>query len=232
MSSTSPRAGIVIAIDGPAASGKSSTARAVAAALGYRHLDSGAFYRALTLALLRSGIPEQEWDSLTASDLAQLQVAGVAEAGGYLFRIGSEEVTGQIRSPAVSASVSRVAAIPAVRDWLLGTLRAAGAKGGLVADGRDIGTVVFPDAELKVFLVCAPQERALRRLREQGDASASVEDIRAEAERLRTRDHLDSSREVAPLLRAADAITLDTTGLAFNAQVDAILRLARTRAGG
>ncbi|MBA4156874.1 MAG: (d)CMP kinase [Gemmatimonadetes bacterium] len=223
---------MVIAIDGPAASGKSSTARAVAAALGYRHLDSGAFYRALTLALLRSGIPEQEWDSLTASDLAQLQVAGVAEAGGYLFRIGSEEVTGEIRSPAVSASVSRVAAIPAVRDWLLGTLRAAGAKGGLVADGRDIGTVVFPDAELKVFLVCAPQERALRRLREQGDASASVEDIRAEAERLRTRDHLDSSREVAPLLRAADAITLDTTGLAFNSQVDAILRLARTRAGG
>jgi cytidylate kinase len=137
-----------------------------------------------------------------------------------------------MRSAEVNAHVSRMAALPAVRSWLLVALRRAGQGGRLVADGRDIGTVVFPDADLKVFLVCAPEERALRRLREQGVTAPSRSELQAEAERLLGRDTLDSTREVAPLLRAPDAILLDTTALPFDAQVRAIVRMARARIGG
>lgn len=221
--------GIIIAIDGPAGSGKSSTARAVAAELGYRHLDSGAFYRALTLALLRAGIPPERWDSLDAAELDALGVHGEPQGDRYVLRIGDEDVTHQIRSPEVNAHVSHVAAVPAVRRWLLQALRDAGRRGGLVADGRDIGTVVFPDAELKIFLVCAPEERARRRLREQGRADPTEPEIRAEAARLLHRDQLDAGRAVAPLMRAADAVQLDTTALDFDAQVRVITRLAKTR---
>jgi cytidylate kinase len=223
--------GIIVAIDGPAASGKSSTARAVAAELGYRHLDSGAFYRALTLALLRADIEPERWPALSESELSELEVSGVPDAAGYTLHIRGEDVTGEIRSPDVNAHVSRVAAIPVFRSWLLRALRAAGEAGALVADGRDIGTVVFPDAELKVFLVCAPEERAQRRLREQGLDTPTEAEIRAETERLLERDRLDSSRALAPLLRAPDAIQLDTTELDFGAQVRVIVRLAKSRAG-
>jgi cytidylate kinase len=222
--------GIIIAIDGPAGSGKSSTARAVAAELGYRHLDSGAFYRGITLAALRADLPPEEWDALSAPELQRLGVRGEPADGGYRLTLHGEDVSAAIRSPEVNASVSRMAAVPAVRDWLLGALRDAGARGGLVADGRDIGTVVFPDAELKVFLVCAPEERARRRLLEQGVAGPEDDEVRQEARRLTERDTLDSTRAVAPLLRAPDAVLLDTTALAFDAQVQAILRLAETRA--
>lgn len=225
------RDGIIVAIDGPAASGKSSTARAVAAEMGYRHLDSGAFYRALTLALLRAGIDPDRWAELSESEISALEVSAVPQETGYALRIGDEDVTTEIRSPQVNAHVSRAAAIPAFRSWLLDALRAAGENGGLVADGRDTGTVVFPDAELKVFLVCEPEERARRRLREQGVTAPTDAEVRAETERLLERDRLDSSRAVAPLLRAPDAIQLDTTELDFSAQVRVIVRLAKSRAG-
>jgi CMP/dCMP kinase len=221
--------GIIVAIDGPAASGKSSTARAVAAELGYRYLDSGAFYRALTLAVLRAGIPADRWDALAEADLDRLNVRGVPHGAGYRLLIGDEEVTAAIRSPEVNAHVSRIAAVPAVRGWLLQAQRSVGEGGGLVADGRDIGTVVFPAAELKIFLVCEPEERALRRLREQGDPEPSDVEIVEEAHRLRARDALDSGRAVAPLLRAPDAVQLDTTALAFDAQIRVIVRLAKSR---
>lgn len=224
------RDGIVVAIDGPAGSGKSSTAKAVAAELGYRHLDSGAFYRAITLAALREGIPPGQWDRLTAEELRALDVEALPEARGYRITIGGVDVAAEIRAPEVNAHVSRMAAVPAVREWLLGALREAGARGGLVADGRDIGTVVFPRAELKVFLVCAAAERARRRLLEQGELHADERVVRQEAARLLERDEQDSSRAVAPLLRAPDAVLLDTTGLEFRAQVSAIVRLARERA--
>jgi cytidylate kinase len=224
--------GIIIAIDGPAASGKSSTARAVAAELGYRHLDSGAFYRAITFALLRDGRSPDDWDALDRRDLDALGVSGVPRGPAVVLRAGGEELGPELRTPEVNAHVSRAAAIPAVRHWLLGALRATGERGALVADGRDIGTVVFPGAELKVFLVCAPEERALRRLREQGNRSPADEEIRAESRRLLERDRLDMERDVAPLLRAADAVQLDTTALAFDAQVRAIVRIARSRMGG
>lgn len=223
--------GIIIAIDGPAGSGKSSTARAVAERLGYRHLDSGAFYRTITLAALRGGVDPAEWPALRAEDLHGFGVSARPEAKSYTMTIGGEDVSGEIRGGAVNAHVSRMAAVPAVRDWLLDALRSAGARGGLVADGRDIGTVVFPDAELKVFLVADPEERARRRLAEQGGGTASPDEVDAEAARLSARDHLDSTRAVAPLVQAPDALLLDTTALRFEEQVDAIVRLARARIG-
>jgi 3-phosphoshikimate 1-carboxyvinyltransferase len=223
--------GIIVAIDGPAGSGKSSTAKAAAAALGYRHLDSGALYRALTLAALRAGIPPGRWEALTPEELERLGVEAVPAERGYRMALHGEDVSAAIRSPEVNAHVSRMAAVPAVREWLMDALREAGARGGLVADGRDIGTVVFPDAELKVFLVCAPEERARRRLLEQGAAELTDREIHAEAERLSGRDALDSTRAVAPLAQAPDAVLLDTTALDFQEQVAAIVRLARARAG-
>jgi cytidylate kinase len=224
--------GLIIAIDGPAGSGKSSTAKAVAATLGYRHLDSGAFYRGITLAALRAGIDPERWESLTPEQLDGLGVGSVAGERGYRITLQGEDVSAEIRSAEVNAHVSRMAAVPAVRAWLLGALRTAGERGGLVADGRDIGTVVFPDAELKLFLVCAPEERARRRLLEQGRSGPSDEEIRAEAVRLTERDRSDSSRAVAPLLQAPDAVLLDTTKLDFTDQVDAIVHLARERDSG
>lgn len=222
--------GIVIALDGPAGSGKSSTAKALASELGYIHLDSGAFYRAITLAALDAGLPVERWNDLTFEELSALGVSSRRAPGGYMLQIGGVDVGDRIREPRVNAAVSTMAAVPAVREWLLGALREAALQGGLVADGRDIGTVVFPDAELKVFLVCDPAERALRRLREQGHEAPTAAEIQEEVVRLTDRDRRDENREVAPLLRAPDAVLLDTTGLDFDAQVRAILRLAHERA--
>ena len=221
---------IVVAIDGPAGSGKSSTAKAVAAELGYRHLDSGAFYREITLAALEAGIPPDEWPALTPTELRNLGVEWITRADEFQLRVGDRDASDAIRSPEVNAHVSRMAAVPGVREWLLDALRSAGQAGGLVADGRDIGTVVFPEAELKVFLVCDPRERAVRRLREQGIKDPDAAQVAEEVARLVDRDRQDSGRSVAPLLRAADAVQLDTTGLDFGAQVRVIARLARERA--
>jgi CMP/dCMP kinase len=221
-----------IAIDGPAGSGKSSTARAVAGELGFRHLDSGAFYRALTHAALTRGLATGSWQELDAEDLGALGVDALPVEGGYAMRVNGREVAEEIRDPRVNAAVSHMAAVPAVRAWLLGALRRAGEGGGVVADGRDIGTVVFPDAELKVFLVADPAERARRRLAEQGSVAPTEEELRAEIARQEERDRRDSTRAVAPLRRAADAVILDTTALAFADQVQAILDLARVRLRG
>lgn len=223
--------GIIIALDGPAGSGKSSTAKAVAAELGYRHLDSGAFYRAITHAALAAGISAEQWGDLTAAELDGLDVHGKPDERGYRMLVRGEDCSIAIRAPEVNAHVSRMAAVPAVRTWLMGALREAGASGGLVADGRDIGTVVFPDAELKVYLIADPAERARRRLREHGVAEPTEAEVRAEAARLQGRDEIDSTRAVAPLARAADAVEVDTTRLEFAAQVAEIVRLARARGG-
>lgn len=228
------RRGIVVAIDGPAGSGKSSTARAVAGELGYVHLDSGAFYRALTWAALREGIPSEWWDRLAASELDRLRVEGDVDAANRTVRVtvAGREVAGEIRTPEVTAHVSRMAAAPAVRAWLLGALRAAGRRGRVVAEGRDIGSVVFPDAELKVFLVCEPEQRARRRLLEQGIAPDLPDAVAAEIRRLERRDKADSSRAVAPLVRAPDAVVIDTGGLDLPEQVEQVVRLARERGAG
>lgn len=231
MSHTKRPDGIIIALDGPAGSGKSSTARAVAARLGYRHLDSGAFYRAITWAALQAGIDPEGWNRLTHDELDRMDVRGRPSETGYTMTVRGTDVSAQIRTPEVNAHVSRMAAVPAVREWLMDALRESGARGGLVADGRDIGTVVFPDAELKAYLVADAEERARRRLIEMGAVAPSLDDVRAEAARLQGRDAIDSGRETAPLRQADDAVVIDTTALTFAQQVERIVALARERGG-
>lgn len=220
---------MIIAIDGPAGSGKSSTAKAVAARLGFRHLDSGAFYRAITLAALQRAIPVEQWSLLDADTLSKLQVHAEPSSDGFRFSIAGDDVTNEIRSPEVNAHVSQMAAVPAVREWLLDQLRAAAKSTSLVADGRDIGTVVFPNADLKVFLVAQSETRARRRLAEQGKQNPSKIEVQNEVDRLGGRDRMDSQRLVAPLKQAEDAIVVDTTELSFDEQVNEIVRLAQER---
>lgn len=223
--------GPVIVIDGPAGSGKSTTAREVARRLGFRHLDSGALYRALTCALLESGRPPGSWPALTESDLNAHPVRMVAAGSAFRMMLGARALTTELRSPEVDAHVSAVARLPAVRGWLLGRQRQAGKEGSLVGDGRDLGTVVFPDAEAKIFLVADVTERARRRLRDKGRDPDSGGALTAEAARLRARDHIDATRGIAPLKKAADAFEVDGTRLSFEEQVDAILGVVRARVG-
>lgn len=223
---------MIIAIDGPAGSGKSSTARAVAKQLGFRHLDSGAFYRTLTLAALQRAIPVEDWHDLDAHALDALEVSAEPAQQGFVFSIAGDDVTNEIRAPEVNAHVSQMAAVPAVREWLLSRLRAIGGSGNVVSDGRDIGTVVFPNADLKIFLVADPATRARRRLAEHGNRDPSDAEISEEVGRLLRRDQLDSRRAVAPLKQAHDAIVLDTTDLTFEGQVERIVAFARARDRG
>jgi cytidylate kinase len=222
---------MIIAIDGPAGSGKSSTAKAVAAKLGFRHLDSGAFYRAITFAALQRAIPAESWSSLSAAQLDGFGISAEPAEQGFSFTVAGEDVTQEIRSPEVNAHVSQMAAVPAVREWLLGKLRAVGEASSVVSDGRDIGTVVFPNADLKIFLVAQSETRARRRLAEQGNRSPTKVDIQNEVDRLGRRDRMDSSRATAPLRQADDAVVVDTSEMSFEEQVERIVQLAKARRG-
>jgi cytidylate kinase len=217
----------VIAIDGPAGSGKTTTARAVARALGFAHLDSGALYRAVTLAALEGGVAEASADAILAAAAAQ-RVRLVPVGEDFRPEAGGVDVTAAIRSERVTAKVSAVAALPAVRRWVTAALRDAAGRhpGGVVVDGRDIGTVVFPEAPLKVFLTARPEERARRRLAQDGRALDEAS-VAAASRALSRRDAADSEREVAPLKPAPDAWVLDTTGLTFAEQVEAVVQAAR-----
>jgi CMP/dCMP kinase len=220
---------VIVTLDGPAGSGKSTTARAVANRLGFRHLDSGGFYRTLTLAALRRGIDADAWDRLSPDLLASLGVNAVAAPDGYRMHIGDEDVSAAIRAADVTAHVSRMARVPAVRTWLLDQLRGAASAGDLVADGRDMGTVVFPGADVKLFLTAELDTRARRRLLEQETAEPDAGAVREETVRLAERDRVDMERPVAPLRPAPDAIHLDTTHLDFDEQVDRIVSIVRER---
>lgn len=216
----------VVAIDGPAASGKSSTARAVAEQLGLVHIDSGALYRAVTLLAIRAGAVGAE--AVVAA--AEAGRVGLVRAGTTLaVTIAGEPAEPAIRAAEVTARVSEVAAMPPVREWVDRRLRGAVADwGGGVMDGRDIGTVVFPDAALKVFLTASPEARAGRRLAQDG-RHGDTRAVAREATTLAERDRLDAGREVAPLRQAPDALVLDTTGLGFAEQVARIVGWARDR---
>lgn len=217
----------VVTLDGPAGAGKSTTAREVARRLGYRYLDSGALYRALTWALAAEGVPEDTWAKLDAEALEGLGVT-VSPGPETLELAHRGRVLGtELRTPEITARVSAVARLPAVRDWLLRHQRALGRHGRLVADGRDMGTVVFPDAGTKVFLEADLVERARRRLRDHGVERPGEDETAREAERLAARDRTDMTRETAPLRPAADAVLLDTTRLDFDEQVEAVVALAR-----
>jgi len=216
----------VLAIDGPAASGKSSTARAVAQRIRFAHLDSGALYRAFTLAALDAGLPlvGTRIAALGAERPVRLALTG----DGFHPEVAGVDVSEAVRRPDVTARVSAVAALPDVRDAVNRLLRDAAARHprGVVVDGRDIGTVVFPDARLKVFLTASAAERARRRLLQESGA-VSPAALAAETARLTARDEADAGRTVAPLRQARDAVPLDTTGMTFGAQVEAIAALAR-----
>ena len=230
----------VIAIDGPAASGKSSTAALVARRLAWAHLDSGALYRAITLAALdnlgETGKGKREtWSAQQIVALAEdLPVRLVFVDDVFRPEVAGVDVAQAIRSERVTQRVSEIAAIPEVRHWVNVQQREAvqGHGRGVVVDGRDIGTVVFPDAPLKVFLTASPEERARRRLAERGGGGRGEAEVRREGEVLAARDRADSTRAVAPLKAAADAVVLDTTRLSLEQQVQAVVALARERLPG
>lgn len=212
----------VVAIDGPAASGKSSTAEWVARELGYCHVDSGALYRAATAAALRSGIPPEEWTPRLVLEAAQI-VTLVSSGSSMVPQLGGAPSEGEIRSPAVNTSVSRVARMQAVRAWVNERVRQVAAERNVVADGRDMGTAVFPDADVKVYLVADPWERAKRRLVQHLRRLPTDEEIAAETDRLVHRDAADATQSV----QARDAVLIDTTHLMQSEQVARIVALAR-----
>ena len=226
----------VIAIDGPAASGKSSTAALVARGLGWAHLDSGALYRAVTLAVL-DNLGEQ-WSPQRIVALAEeLPVRLVLVADVFRPEVAGVDVEEAIRSDRVTRRVSEIAAIREVRHWVNVQQRDAvvAHPRGVVVDGRDIGTVVFPDAPVKVFLTASPEERARRRLAQRGGREGGridPDELRREAETLAARDRADATRPVAPMKPAADARLLDTTRMDLDEQVRQVLALARERLPG
>jgi cytidylate kinase len=229
----------VIAIDGPAASGKSSTAALVARRLGWAHLDSGALYRAVTLAVLdniqeRGAGSGEQWSPQRIVALAEeLPVRLVLVEDVFRTEVAGVDVEEAIRTERVTRRVSEVAAIREVRHWVNVQQREAvlGHAVGVVVDGRDIGTVVFPDAPVKVFLTASPEERARRRLAQRG-GRIDPDELRREAQTLAARDLADSTRPVAPMKPAADARLLDTTRMGLEEQVQQVLALARERLPG
>jgi len=207
----------VIAIDGPTASGKGTIAEKVAGVLGFHYLDSGALYRLVALAAQKAGLMLD-----SEADLAGIATRLDARFDGGEIWLAGESVTGQIRAEAIGMGASRVAALPAVRSALLQRQRDYRASPGLVADGRDMGSVVFPDADLKVFLTASAEARAERRYKQlkQKGIPANIDVLLSE---LRERDARDASRSVAPLAQTADAILLDSTSLGIQEVAQLIL---------
>ena len=212
---------IQIAIDGPASSGKSTVAKIIAKDFGYTYLDTGAMYRAATyLALQHQISPDQSSQLLELLDRYPISF-GRSESGEQLVFLGDVDVSHPIRENAVTNAVSSFAAIPAIREKLVALQQEIAQQGGIVMDGRDIGTVVLPKAELKIFLVASVDERAERRHKE--NLSKGIEtDLETLKEEIAARDYKDSHRETSPLKQAEDAIYLDTTGLTILEVVDKI----------
>jgi cytidylate kinase len=213
----------VIAIDGPAASGKGTVAARVAQALGYAYLDSGALYRLVALKAHRSGVSFEQGKALAA-----LAAALEARFDEGEVRLDGEIVTEAIRTEAISSAASKVAAHPDVRRALLDRQRAFAQPPGLVAEGRDMGTVVFPAARLKVFLVASAEIRAQRRYKQLIEKGLSA-NMHTLLQEIRQRDERDTARAAAPLKPAADAVTLDTTALSIEQSVDRVLGFWRSR---
>ena len=212
---------IQIAIDGPASSGKSTVAKIIAKDFGYTYLDTGAMYRAATYIALQHQInPEESSQLLDLLDQYPISF-GRSEDGEQLVYVGDVDVSHPIRENTVTNAVSAFAAIPAIREKLVALQQEIAQQGGIVMDGRDIGTVVLPKAELKIFLVASVDERAERRYRE--NLSKGIEtDLETLKEEIAARDYKDSHRETSPLKQADDAIYLDTTGLSILEVVEKI----------
>jgi len=216
---------IVIAIDGPSGVGKGTIARAVAAALDYRHVDTGAMYRAVAWRALQLGVSLDDEGAVSGiADAAEI------DASDRVVLVDGQDVTASIRTPEIDRAAARVARIPGVRAALVQRQRELGRGGAVVMEGRDIGTVVFPDAEIKVYLDAAPEERARRRVHDKShNGCHDMATVRSE---LAARDESDRTRAVSPLAAAADAHVIDTTGLSIDAVVGCVLEIVSKTVDG
>ena len=221
---------IAVAIDGPAGAGKSTIARAAAAQLGFVYVDTGALYRTIGLAVCRRGIDGTDVPGILAT-LPEIQVGLTYQDGAQHVLLDGEDVSDAIRTPQISTYASQVSSVPEVRAYLLDLQRDLARRQSVIMDGRDIGTVILPDAKVKIFLPASPEKRAARRcaeLREKGQ-DVTVEDILADMER---RDALDASRAAAPLKQAEDAVLVDTSDLTLEQSIEAVLTVIRDKMKG
>jgi len=220
---------LIIAIDGPVGSGKSTLARRVAVLMGYIYIDTGAMYRAVAIKALRRGVSFDAAEELAALAGAT-RIDLRAQYGTQQVFLDGEDVTAAIRTPEVAQAASKVAVVPGVRKVLVAEQRRAGEQGGVVMEGRDIGSVVFPDAQLKIFLTASPEVRAERRWREHQQKGDAI-DLPRTLEEIHERDRRDSSRDTSPLVRATDAVVVDSTAMEPEEVARLVVMLANDQAG-
>ncbi|HXX43189.1 MAG TPA: (d)CMP kinase [Candidatus Acidoferrales bacterium] len=216
---------LIIAIDGPVGSGKSTLARRVAAMLGYIYIDTGAMYRSVALKALRQKVSLDAAEELTELAGATRIDLRAIDGTQQVFLDG-EDVTAAIRTPEVAQAASKVAVVPGVRKVLVAEQRRAGERGGVVMEGRDIGSVVFPDAQLKIFLTASPEIRAERRWREHQQKGDAI-DLTRTLEEIRERDRRDRERSTSPLVRAQDAVVVDSTAMEAEEVARLVVMLAK-----
>jgi len=216
---------MIITIDGPAGSGKSTTARKVAESLGYNYVDSGAMYRAVTLAAhINNCISSQDIIDMMPSITIELEMSSL----GQKTFLNGRDISDQIRQPSISANVSYISSIKEVREAMVQVQREIGSRGSIVMDGRDIGTVVFPNAELKIYMTASIEERTNRRLQQmKKQCIKDIPKLHEIAAQIEARDYYDSHRDIDPLKPAIDAVILDTTGMSIDNQCAFILNKAQ-----